>query len=121
MHRIGGELFLRFEALHETLRQVRSLRGVIALKLPEAAAIADLVGVDLRDSAIGEVTASFRSSNTDVWTLSLSRLTLENVSEELVVGTFEGLARRGLRKSRERLVEVGFVALRAPVELSEPD
>lgn len=118
-HRYGDTLHVRFEAASDMSREGRAVRLVTSLRLPGAATIEDLTRVDLKPLPT-DTTAAFRTSTNDAWTLTIERLTFETVTGEVVAGSFEGTARRGIGGQRERRFEVGFVAMRSP-DASAPE
>jgi hypothetical protein len=112
-HRVEGLLHVRFEAAGDLARDGRAVRFVTSVRLPGATAVEDLMRVDLQPLAEDTV-ASFRTSSNDLWMITIDRLTFETITHAVVAGSFEGIARRGSGGQRERRVEVGFIAMRAP-------
>lgn len=111
-------LFLRLEAVHgqsDAGYQVGpSLKVVVPIALPpgtDASVLKD--GFVLRGDALTGAVVGFRTSSSDLWQVELTRLELTTVRPNLIVGTLEGLARRGAQGQRGRSFAASFVALDA--------
>jgi hypothetical protein len=113
LNRLEDRLVLRLFAAPDDDPDAPSLHLVTELPLAPASAIEDLAGLDLFPRP-GATTAVFRTSSRDLWVVTPSRLTFDSLGDEVIVGSLEGIATRGLDGQRSRRIEVGFVALRAP-------
>lgn len=109
-----GQIVVRLEAVLTSAAREPSLEAVIPIALPGGGDVATLVGLELGPSALERAVIGLRTSESDLWLVTPTRLRFETVRAELVTGTFEGDARRGLRGQRVRHFEAAFVALRAP-------
>lgn len=111
--RVDGTLFVRLEGTQADSPDARAFRGVIGVKLPYSADIGDISGADLKPE-LADTTAVFHTSGKDTWVLEPRRLTFELITPEVVVGSVQGVATRGMDGRRQRSFELGFVALRGP-------
>ncbi|MCC6623058.1 MAG: hypothetical protein IT385_17505 [Deltaproteobacteria bacterium] len=92
----------------------QSLRAVIPITLPPGTDASALAGLTLAGPSLSAATVALRTSAADIWLVEPTRLAFEAVRSEIVVGTIEGVARRGAKGQRARRFEAGFIALRAP-------
>lgn len=109
-----GQIVVRLEAVVTAAAREPALQAVIPIALPGGGDVATLVGLELGPSALERAVIGLRTSESDLWLVTPTRLRFDTVRAELVTGTLEGEARRGLRGQRVRHFEVAFVALRAP-------
>lgn len=113
-----GRLVLRLEAVDQQAdsgyEAGPSFKAVVPIVLPpgtDATVLRDgfvLGGDGLTGSVVG-----LRTSAHDLWQVDISRLELQTVRPNLMVGALEGVARRGAQGQRGRRVLVSFIALRS--------
>jgi hypothetical protein len=115
-----GQIVVRLEAVVTSAAREPSLEAVIPIALPGGGDVATLVGLELGPSALARAVIGLRTSESDLWLVAPTRLRFDTVRADLVTGTLEGDARRGLRGQRVRHFEAAFVALRAPSSGSVP-
>lgn len=113
-----GRLVVRLDASHGQTESGyglgTSLRAILPIALPpgtDATALKD--GFALGADGLAGSVVALRTSSQDLWQVEVSRLELTTVTPRLMVGTIEGMARRGAQGQRGRRVLVGFLALRA--------
>lgn len=108
------KIVIRIEAVLAADKRDPALQAVIPIALPGGGDVSTLVGLELGASALAQGVIALRTSESDIWLVTATHLRFDRVQGELVTGTIEGDARRGLRGQRVRHFEAGFVALRAP-------
>ncbi len=113
LNRLEDRVVVRLLGAPDDDPDAPSIHLVTELPLAAAAAVEDLAGLDLAPRPAA-TTAVFRTSSRDLWVVTPTRLSFDSLGEDVVVGSLEGVATRGLDGQRSRRIEIGFVALRAP-------
>ncbi|MGM0577316.1 MAG: hypothetical protein ACQEXJ_16445 [Myxococcota bacterium] len=110
----GPHLVLRLLAAEGPVApDARALRAVIPLAVPEGTRLEALEGLELGPEAMAQATIGLRTDARNRWLVTPRRLAITSVRPRVVVGTLEGVARRGSQGRRERVFQAGFLALRA--------
>lgn len=89
-------------------------RAIVPIALPPGSDAKALSGLTLRASALEGAAVSLEGASSR-WHVDLKRLTISELGETAIVGSLEGVARRGTKGRRQRPFELGFVAYLAPL------
>jgi hypothetical protein len=120
LHEGPGSLVLRLTATSGTEAGGAPvppvLRAVIPIPVPAGTDPRSLGGLSFGAEALGQATVGYRTGEKDRWVCTLERLSLDVLEPGILVGTMEGLAKRGPKAERSLRFEAGFVAQVPPAE-----